>query len=177
MTDASIGNIREYLILPIFGLALFYTIALALVTYIGVSNGNASLILSIINAGILGGFISSLMRINSYDDKALQNLSVNKKTLLIQSLIPVFLGAVFALILHLVFAAHLLSGDFFPSFNDYQSKGFTDFIKNYRPAESVDYAKCLVWGFIAGFSERFVPDVLGRIVSSTKQKKRTGAAN
>ncbi len=38
---------------------------------------------------------------------------------------------------------------------------------NWSPAKATDYSKALLWGFIAGFAERLVPDVLGKLVSAS----------
>ena len=38
-----------------------------------------------------------------------------------------------------------------------------DFIEYWRPADAVSNAKAIIWGFIAGFSEQFVPDLLNRL--------------
>jgi hypothetical protein len=42
---------------------------------------------------------------------------------------------------------------------------FADLIWNYGPKASEDFAKCLIWGFIAGFAERLVPDALQRLAA------------
>ena len=39
-------------------------------------------------------------------------------------------------------------------------------MKAWGPDAAQDYAKVLVWGFVAGFAERFVPDTLQRLVQS-----------
>jgi hypothetical protein len=33
-------------------------------------------------------------------------------------------------------------------------------MQSYGPAQASDYAKALLWGFVAGFSERLIPDAL-----------------
>jgi hypothetical protein len=44
------------------------------------------------------------------------------------------------------------------------------FLRSAGPATGADLAKLTVWSFIAGFAERFVPDVLSRLASSNVAK-------
>jgi hypothetical protein len=81
-------------------------------------------------------------------------------------------GAIFAAVLYLLIASNLLSGQLFPAMappNSAQNQStgthITDFLQNTVPAqEGGNYAKLLIWSFIAGFAERFVPDTLSRLV-------------
>jgi hypothetical protein len=71
----------------------------------------------------------------------------------------------FAVVLYLMFVAGIVSGPLFPAFqnSDAGFQDFASFVQTVQPARNADVAKCLVWGFLAGYSERFVPNILDRI--------------
>ncbi|MEL7935833.1 hypothetical protein [Pseudomonas delhiensis] len=70
-------------------------------------------------------------------------------------------GAVFALILSLMFMGELIAGSMFPNWDPFYRIVYSP------PA----FAKLLVWSFIAGFFERFVPHILDNI---SNQAEKTG---
>jgi hypothetical protein len=39
------------------------------------------------------------------------------------------------------------------------------------PAAGVDFAKLIFWSFIAGFSERFVPQIISKTTSENEKEK------
>ena len=51
-----------------------------------------------------------------------------------------------------------------------ESVEFPDFLKQTGPESGVSFAMLLVWSFIAGFAERFVPDTIDRLVSQAQKK-------
>jgi len=74
------------------------------------------------------------------------------------------IGAIFATILMLVFVADLIGGRLFP-----EPELFYRIIYVHAA-----FAKLLIWSFIAGFSERFVPNILNNIVkqvNDTREKE------
>ncbi len=126
--------------------------------------------------GALGAFCSALIRLYNFTDlpKAImsdQLRGLNDIHLFVYSLVPAAIGAIAAAALYLIFAAGILQGALFPHFTC-QVKGddtcgtLTLFMKSWGPNAAQDYAKVLVWGFVAGFAERFVPDTLQRLVQS-----------
>jgi hypothetical protein len=75
-------------------------------------------------------------------------------------------GGVFALVLYVLFLAGLLQGDLFPTFAC-AAEPFTDFgrFADCGPSTNSDVAMALVWAFVAGFGEHFVPNVLDRFIA------------
>ncbi len=102
--------------------------------------------------GALGAAVSVISR--TRDNKSvLSNISL-AEVLSIQTI-----GAIFACILGLAFMGNLLSGAIFPN-----PSVFYRII--YIPAA---FAKLLVWAFIAGFSERLVPNVLNNLIKKAEE--------
>jgi hypothetical protein len=86
--------------------------------------------------------------------------------------LPTIRGAMFALVLYMLFIGGLVKGDIFPELvnspvNIDNQKGVSlwELLYYARPIASPDYGKLIIWSFIAGFAERFVPDTLARFVS------------
>jgi hypothetical protein len=88
---------------------------------------------------------------------------------------PVF-GAVFAAILMMVFSGQLIHGSLFPEFTaERKDEGWTfiSFLYWWKPTQATDVAKVLVWAFLAGFAEQFVPDVLDRLLAQSEETPKT----
>lgn len=68
-------------------------------------------------------------------------------------------GAIFAVILNLIFAAGMIEGNLFPSFNYLDGQG----IISPGSGPLSDISKMLIWAFVAGFAERIVPDTITRL--------------
>jgi hypothetical protein len=95
--------------------------------------------------------------------------------------LPAINGAIFTVLLYLFISGGLLQGDVFPTLVVHASDpkpsegaGLLDLFNQARPASGSDYAKLIVWSFIAGFAERFVPDTLSRFVSRRETESKSG---
>lgn len=115
--------------------------------------------------GLVGGFVSIQQRIKNFGDEELELLSSSWYQIL---LIPVY-GGIFALVLYLGFLSDIVSGPLFPHFTGPefskpipQTQDLVAFFRETYPATGSDLAKFLFWSFVAGFSERFVPQILNK---------------
>jgi hypothetical protein len=83
------------------------------------------------------------------------------------------IGGIFAVLLFLIFASGLATGGLFPKLDSQNIvPSFRTFIENLQPTNVIDWGKLLVWSFVAGFAERFVPDTLDRLIARSEQSGR-----
>jgi hypothetical protein len=132
-------------------------------------------------AGLIGGIVSTLFRLQntkSVGDAVKDITQLNKGK--VNIIISPILGMVFAAILFVLFAGKFLEGGLFPNIildpdlGYVEGKGallYNSFWSQTGPASLGDSAKLLIWSFIAGFAERFVPDALNRFVAGTRENQ------
>lgn len=120
--------------------------------------------------GILGGFVSMQQRVKKISAEELQLLSKSWYQVL---LIPIY-GGIFSLVLYIIFLSNLISSPFFPSFNfpeiletGIDAAYLRNFLTDTYPSSGQDFAKLVFWCFLAGFSERFVPQIITNISNKT----------
>ncbi|MEP2978855.1 MAG: hypothetical protein ABJO86_05190 [Lentilitoribacter sp.] len=116
---------------------------------------------SVLVCGVIGGFVSLQRRLKDLTLQDLELLANSKVYLMLAPMV----GGVLAMVLYLIFLSGLLRGDMFPEFvslSTDKTTGFPTIFEQYGKHGFSDYAKLLVWAFIAGFSEKFVTNVLGR---------------
>jgi len=119
--------------------------------------------------GILGAYFSRMIAFQSnvatldYDilEQDFANWSI---------LVRMLIGAIGAVIFYLLLVSGLIGGNIFPGGNGkFVSTFLMGEITYHLP--SIDFAKLLVWSFIAGFSERLLPDQLSRLDTAAQTKK------
>ncbi|MDW6004328.1 hypothetical protein [Vibrio mangrovi] len=123
------------------------------------------LVLLVFVAGLLGGFVSIQQRLPSIE---LDELKVLSDSWISITLIPIN-GGIFALVLMLMFAGNIVQGGLFPTypdtFNISNTQSFYTWLSQAYPVNGVDVAKLLFWSFVAGFSERLVPQIIRKTSS------------
>jgi hypothetical protein len=123
--------------------------------------------------GALGGFLSvqqRIAKISTEEDPILTMFQLQRGLFAVR-LAPLT-GALCALVLFLIFQAKLLTGVIFPetTFNFHLGKPLIPWIPDTKFI--AEFAKLLVWCFIAGFAERFVPDTLDKLIARQEQTEK-----
>jgi hypothetical protein len=157
-TDLLIRVTRR-LFLAISTLVVF---SLAGMTYIVLNRPENVLPGVVVISGVIGGFIGLQRRLK---DLTIEDLQLIADSLIYTWLSPT-VGGVLALLVYVLFLSDLLSGQLFPRFEPdavVQSAGTTFASVFQQHAVSFrEYAKLVFWCFLAGYSERFVTDIIGR---------------
>jgi hypothetical protein len=133
-------------------------------------------IIVVMFVGQMGGFLSVQQRLQSSADidPLFKELQLVNGSFSIAVIAPIS-GAIFAIVLYFMFAGGLMTGGLFPHFGPAASPGtpatggpldITQFLVQAAPTGVEDWGRLLVWAFIAGFAERFVPDVLTRLTGA-----------
>ncbi len=133
-------------------------------------------LLLVLFIGAMGGLLSMQQR---YQSVSREGDPIDNISLLRQGwsrlFMPAINGAIFAALLYMIIIGGLISGKLFPEIKISTNQYILDAIRFSRPLSVVDYAKLVVWSFVAGFAERFVPDTLSRFIS-TRETSAKGAA-
>jgi hypothetical protein len=117
--------------------------------------------------GLVGGFVSIQQRLRSIKDPELVLLS-NSWTMI--TLVPIY-GGIFSLLLYALFLSGLVQGQLFPEFyipsfgQKPSTEEFRSFLTETSPKTAQDFCKFIFWCFVAGYSERFVPQLVEKISS------------
>jgi hypothetical protein len=121
-----------------------------------------AMLVTVVYAGIIGGFISSQRRMQMIPSEGdpLSSIYALENGRNVFWFAPLT-GAVFAVILMLMFQSGVVQGSIFPKF------------KSFLPTDESSYALLFLWCFIAGFAERFVPDTLDRLISRAENFAKT----
>jgi hypothetical protein len=136
------------------------------------------LLILVMLAGTLGAFFSALTRLYNVDQLSIALISptvseLEGRYLLMYSLVPPIIGAIASVVLYIAFVGGIIGGGIFPELackpDTASCESLIDVMRNYGPKSAQDYGKVLIWGFIAGFSERLVPDMLQTLVTKSEK--------
>lgn len=121
-------------------------------------------------AGLLGGFVSIQQRLPKI---TLDELRILSGSWISITLIPIN-GGIFALVLMVMFIGNIIQGNLFPDYKEFKISDvdtFKTWLTSAYPLSGADVAKLLFWSFVAGFSERFVPQIIRRTAEEVKSAK------
>lgn len=135
--------------------------------------------------GCFGGSLSLLRRMHKESVASLELVADSW----ISNLMPLMYGGLMAAVAYMLFVSGLLTGikgeglftsNLFPDFNTVSLSGTETLtlrhVLDIRPAQISDAGKLMVWCFIAGYSEKFVADILSTLESRVGGKSDTPSA-
>lgn len=171
-TDAF--EVHRQMVVSLFYAALLFCVILG----VSVIFFQIKTLIVVAASGALGGFVSAIRRVYLFQRVFPKDFFKERKKpsgyLFIYSMVPPLVGAIAAVTLYLIFATEVIMGPMFPVFTLSESTppitdDFYNFVRNWHPSSPADYAKVLVWGFVAGFLERFVPNLLESFASGAQK--------
>lgn len=144
-------------------LVILIALSAAVVVVCGFLNKPISVFGVVMVFGICGGFVSIQRRLKSLTKEDLELMASSWAYIFLAPLT----GGALAVILYLLFMSEMIKGDAFPMFEpgDTTSKDFSRLLE-YTAKGPKDYAKLMVWSFVAGFSETFVTNIVGTFAST-----------
>jgi hypothetical protein len=165
---------QRYLALVTKKLVLFTAASLAVIAasvYAAQEFSTRSFLVPLVfGAGLIGGFVSMQQRLPKVSVGDLKRLSESWFAIL---LVPIN-GGIFAIVLHVAFLGGIVQGALFPTYalspSDAASGAakIADWMRNVAPSSATDLGKLIFWAFVAGFSERLVPQILQERIDGTR---------
>ena len=155
-------------------LAIIASAVVSVVVFVAYTEQLGSLVFALL-IGAAGAAVSIARRVESLSEKEAHAIETSWWPLVVPCLVGIAMGGM----IYFLFMASILAGDgekglftsnLFPKFTKVESPegrllNLKD-VLSVRPAGIIDFGKLLVWCFLAGFSERLVPNVLHGIEGS-----------
>jgi hypothetical protein len=128
-----------------------------------------TMLFDVLGVGMLGGLFSTLLRVQNFKLAGIREATslteVGNRTTVV--LAPA-IGGAGAVVLFVVFMSGFLQGSFLPTLPVIPFRPDTDYLEalfNIQIPSSLDAAKLYLLCFLAGFSERLVPDMMSRLTA------------
>lgn len=130
------------------------------------SGNKVSLLLVVFLTGAAGGVISNYFRIRELTEK---NIGTNG---IIQIYITPLIAGLLSWVAYAIFLSGLLQGSVFPTFagSKVPYEDLEQMFSVVKPETTLDVAKVLLWSFIAGFFEKFIPNILDKIAGEIEDE-------
>jgi hypothetical protein len=162
--SGNLALVKLYWHLSMTGIITFAGFAIALL--VAKFEGYSDLMLLVLLAGSTGAVINNyyrLAKLSTADRATLDALDNNVFT--VQLYVSVLISGVLGFVMYGLCLSGLISGGLFPAFKGVKD-GFGSvpaLLREVSPESNLDAVKALVWAFIAGFSEKLIPNVIDRV--------------
>jgi hypothetical protein len=128
-------------------------------------------------AGSIGAVVNNYYRLS----KISAGLAVTPShtpssvVIIIQFYVSFLISGALGVVMYVLCVSNLLDGALFPDFENAANAymGISGLLQEVRPTRNLDAAKVILWAFLAGFSERFIPNILDRFVTQAQQERTT----
>lgn len=163
--------VKLYWHLAITGILTFAGFALALL--VARLGGYSDLMLLVLLAGSTGAVINNYYRLAKLAcADAASMAEMDNSVFTVQLYVSVLISGVLGIIMYGLCLSGLIAGDLFPAFKGVQADyaSVTELMANVSPAGNIDAAKAVVWAFIAGFSEKLIPNLIDRMADRAEAR-------
>lgn len=134
--------------------------------------GYSDVLMIVFFSGAVGGVVNNYFRLAAFSSKPLEAEKLGENVLVVpQIYLSLAIGGVLACVAYALFAGGIVQGSLFPKFIGLDSTydGITKLLLDVAPSTNIEAAKCVLWAFIAGFSERLVPTMIDRAMSEVSK--------
>jgi hypothetical protein len=126
-------------------------------------------------AGSVGAVVNNYYRLAkiSADQTTAQASRVNSVVIIMQFYVSFLISGALGVVMYILCLSNFLDGALFPDFESATNvySGIGALLQDVRPATNLDAAKAILWAFLAGFSERFIPNILDRFVIQAQNEQ------
>ena len=124
-------------------------------------------------SGAVGAVVNNYYRLTKLTDAgAPPTEDAQARLVIIQMYVSMLIAGILAFVAYGLFLSGLIQGSLFPVFEKTQDnyKDVTTMLLGLGPKANIDAAKSILWAFIAGFSERFVPNIIDALIVKASAK-------
>lgn len=160
---------RQYVMLGLTALVAFG--GLVLVLLLASLGYQLNVMFAVFFCGAVGAVVNNYFRLAKISaSKVSMELALANPAVTIQMWVSLLLSGILGFVAFGLFLSGIVQGPLFPKFSALEGgyANLTNFLGSVAPEKNHDVAKALVWAFVSGFSERFIPSVLDAIVDKAQ---------
>jgi hypothetical protein len=157
---------KLYWHLALAGLLAFGALAVSIVLAISGAYVFVNIMPLVFFAAAVGSVVNNYHRLAKLSevDKAVA-AQIENSVFTLQIYVSLLISGILGLVMYGLCMTSLLGGELFPQFIGTEAgyQTMSSFLNEVKPKANLDIGKMLIWAFVAGFSERLIPNVLDRL--------------